>query len=300
MTGRRRRAAVTAVAVATLAAAAAALLVPRSTTDEPGRIPPPAETVAPRTELSPRAHAFGDTVTATLEVVVDPSAVDPDEVEIALRFDPYTPLDDVTAEREDRDGLVVLRRVARLQCLELACVAPGRQAVLALPNATVRYPLPTTVVTLQVAWPPLVVASRLRGDASGGPAPLGRALPAATTRIDAELLGWLLAAVSSVLVAAAGALALGALAPAPGGPDPAPGEPVDARDPLEEALVRVERGDGEVAERRLAVDALARAAESSGLEGVAARARRLAWSAAPPDPAAMRELAKAARDGEEP
>lgn len=285
------------VALGVLAlAAVAAILAALLAGDPDGAGVIPAEPLTATATIDRPQHVFGDWLTATIDVVADNELVDVDAIVVGTRFSPFARVGPIERTRDDAGRTTHLRYVYPIQCVDRGCAPLEARDELELLPARVQYPAPSGVVTVTAPWPSLVVASRLRQDDVVDPSPQAdlAALPAASTRVDPTVLGWLLGGAACVLVLASGIwlawrLRVGSAA-APALED----EVADGRDELERALGLVERADGTAEQRRLALHALSGAVDDASL---AADARRLAWSAAPPDIDRMRDLASSVRKG---
>ena len=119
------------------------------------------ELVSTATSFEPRAHLFGEPVTASLEVVFDATRIEPDSVKATPRFDPYT-ITSRTESRESFDGITRVRTEFVLACLTRACLAP-KSGFLEVPRTRVEYKptaLPDPLIA-SVDWPPVRTASRI-------------------------------------------------------------------------------------------------------------------------------------------
>jgi hypothetical protein len=267
--------------LALLVAAAAALAVPAAQAGAPP--------IAAQTSFSPLVHLFGDTVTARLDVSVDPKRVDPSSVRVAAAFAPYTAGHGSVARLAGSENVVLIRFSYPLRCFTAACTPRAKERTFTLRPATVHWRVRGGVEqSAPVEWPPLTVASRLSPRDLALPELLaGVAPPAPSYSLPPGLLG-------TVLMAGGGAAAVGGAA----GlvlllrPRRRP----QASPALAEALDLVERAAaGEVVERRRALYALALALEEARLEPEATAARKIAWASAPPDPDGMKQLALVVR-----
>ena len=241
-------------------------------------------------------HVFGDRLTATIDVVVDNELVDLDAIVVSTRFSPFARVGPIERTRDDAGRTTHLRYVYPIQCVDRGCAPLEAREELELLAARVQYPAPNGVVTVTVPWPGLVVASRLGRDDVVDPSPQAdlAALPAASARVDPTVLGWLLGGAACALVLAAGVWLARRLRPGLAAASATEDVVEDGQGELERALGLVERADGTVEQRRLALHALSGAVDDASL---AADARRLAWSAAPPDIDRMRDLAASVRKG---
>jgi hypothetical protein len=259
----------------------------------------PPRTVTTNATLTPSTHLFAEPVVARLDVVVDGDTVDPDDVVVETDFEPY----EVLRQRrtvEDFGRLTRFRYEFGLRCLLIACIPEvlqsaageaetgrGERTTIRLPAATISYDDPEQgEQSLSARWPPLESVSRIT--ASEVPS-FGfvfktsvTPLAAPTYRVSPTVL-----AVSLLL----GALALLALPAwlvvgwARSRRPPPSVEEVELT-PLERALALVEwaneRRNG--TERREALEVLAVELEAVEDDGLAGRARGLAWSPASPSP----------------
>jgi hypothetical protein len=252
--------------------------------------------------VTPRAHFVADRVEATLDLTVNPALTDPASVEVRAGFRPYTRVAPVEVERVDAADAVLLRYRYALQCIDRACIERVAGATFAFAPAIVQYSSATVGQgTISIEFPEMTVASRLAaGDLAARSFRAGvEAPPELVYAVSPGLMGWLLAGAAAAIVLALGAGAFVLLRRRRSRAVPAEA-PAAELAPLPRALARVDAaaGAGE-AERRAALDELARALEDGGDPGLAPTARRLAWSRAAPDEDEVRELAAAARNGSE-
>lgn len=258
------------------------------------RVPLPARPIAVSASLSSRTLGFGDPLTARLDVLADPAAVEVGSIRVTPRFAPYRVV--TTSVTARRGAGVLLAYRFSLQCLEPACIPQAGQ---------VEKTFLTTAVSFQtaggrpgikpVSWPSFRLSSRV-GDADRA-APAQRlryvaAVPPPSYGIDPGTLRALLTALAAVLVLAAATL--GWLALGRRGPVARAGPPLS---PLERALaaVRASTANGHVAARRKALGWLGRELGAVERADLARGAARLAWSADEPTP----ESAGAFADGVE-
>ncbi len=255
--------------------------------------------------LSPSTHLFADPIRARFDVVLDPAHIDPDRVDVRLRFAPYEPVGPVRRTRRAVGKLVHLRSEATLRCLHIGCIAPRAETTLGaqeegraerhaitLPPIEILYEEDDgrTPVLLTKHFPVAEVVSRINTvrlegldpDARPGSEgafvasldPPDRTYRARPALLAALLLGaaFLLALFPAVLVG--GALRARWRAAHPQRP----------LSPLERALVLVEwtarRDDAE--DRRKALEALAVVLEEGGAGGLAGTTRSLAWAESSP------------------
>jgi hypothetical protein len=239
-----------------------------------------------RTSLEPRVHLFGDPVTAHVDLLFDQSRVEPNSIVVDAVFRPYERIGRERRENSDVGDTVRMRISYALQCLARAC-APGA------PRREIRFP-PVRVLYLLAdvrsrandiaEWPPVDVASRL------GPFDIQEASWRADTEPPpvtyAVSPGWLAAGLggASLALLLAAALLAWRLLERRRDAD-AEAVPLQARPPLERALehVRLAAANGDVPDRRRALERLARELDRVQADGLALRARRLAWSAGRPE-----------------
>jgi hypothetical protein len=236
------------------------------------------------TSFTPRVHAFADTVTATVTVSVDPSRIDPATVRVAPSFDPYRAVPQPEQRDRTAGGLVMLGFPFRISCSTDDCLPDAGERTIALAPARVVWrdrdgaPRGATV-----AWPPLLVASRLtKSDLASPSFPTELAPPPPRYALPPGLLG-------------DGLLALGALLGAGGVGTVAVLAHRRRRtvpvEPLQRALELVETAArGDVVDRRRALYQLALVLEDARLEPESWAARKLAWAPAMPDPEGMQLL----------
>lgn len=274
------------------------------------------------TAVSPETHLFADPVIARVDVVVDPSQLDPDRIRVALGFEPYETIGETLVTRRDVGALVQLRFAATLRCLDIRCLGPRFASVLGAQEAgraerhrfqfrpaEVRYGGVDgrEETLLRRRFPTVEVVSRLntaRLDAADEPitspgSPRSAYMaslepPPPTYRLSPTLLAALALTGAFLLFLFPGALVVRVLyrrwraARRP-----------RSLSPLERALLLVDwtgrRQDG-AEERRKALEALADALERAGAPSLAERARELAWAAEAPGRERARDVAAEARE----
>ena len=269
------------VAGATVVALVAALTVLMGRDDSGGEAPTlRGELVSTATSFKPRAHLFGEPVTARLDVVFDSALVEPDSVKATPRFDPYT-IASHSESRESFGGITRVRSEYVLTCLTSKCLAPT-SGFLEVPRTRVEY-TPRALrnpLIASVDWPAVRTASRigvkelegleLLADVRDVPAVSYRVAPSTVTSVGyglAVLLGL------AGLVLLSRALALPALA----------GSVLARRrarlSPLQRALNLVKRSTerGERADSRRALERLAVELRQTEETDLARTATRLAW-----------------------
>jgi hypothetical protein len=278
-----------------LAAAAAALVVivvagGRSGSDTEA---PPAESVPVATdaELTPRIALFGDTLTATVDVVVDRTVVDPGRVAVAWSHAPWAQVGAPQHARRDSGTATHLRTTFVLRCLTSQCVPARETEEVEFDPARVTYAAPvgagSSRLTVDVPWPTLVVHTRIGasdGDQRDALAAPWRAdtvsLPVVSYRASPGLVLASLLAAGVLFLAAAALLAYRALPERVPPPEPEP-PPRPVVSPLEQALAVLETpaGTNGAQDRRRALELVAEEVERWGDDdGLAHAARTLAWS----------------------
>ena len=236
----------------------------------------PQEPLVATSSLSSRALAFGDPVTARLDLLVDPRAVDPASLHVTPRFSPYRIVS--TSRTIRRGGAVLLSYRYALECLLPACV-PARAGERQFLPALVSFrPRSGGRSARAVDWPSYQISSRITDADRRDPAGRLRvdpALPPPSYRIAPATLRTLLTALSAALALAAAAL--GTLALRSRARRPAPAE--HALSSLERALRRVRESiSARSSERRKALGGLGRELRAVDRSDLAHDAHRLAWS----------------------
>lgn len=259
--------------------------------------------VRARTAVSDRIVAFGDTITARVDVALDVRQVDPDAVRVRATFGAWRRVGPARFTREDAGSSTALRATYVLRCAKQACVPERDVLPFDFPPARVEFTNRAGGRGLiRADWPLVTLHSRLgssdlanaspwRLDVSSPPEPSYRASP--------SLLLALLLGAALLLLAGGGALAYAGWPRRVVEPEPEPEpEPELMLTPLEQALELLEdaaRANGAGAERRsleLVAEVLAERGEEDGL---AASARALAWSPTAPRPEDTKQLAARVR-----
>ena len=247
----------------------------------------PKEPLSASAALAPRTFAFGDRLSARLDVLVDPRRVDPTSVRVRPRFGLFKVL---AADLRTREaGGVLLSYRYTLECLVPGCL-PGRTlAERRFLPTFVSYRTAARPRRLSVEWPTYTVVTHLSTPDIGDPTTHLRAdtqLPPIGYRLSPRTLQVLLAGLAAVLVLAAAGLVAVALPRRRAASGP-------RLPPLAQALalVRASTANGYPAERRRALGGLARELRVEGRRDLAGAAVRLAWSAEPPTAEAAAELA---------
>ena len=287
-----------AAVVVALVVLLAAVVLTRGGDDAPSAQRDPITAAA---RLSPRVVLFGDTLTATVDVVVDRTAIDPDGVEVRWSDDAWKPVGTPERTRRDTGSTGYIRTTYVLRCLAQPCVPVRETEDVQFDAARVSYVAPvgggTRRLTVDAVWPPLVVHSRLAGpdenrrDALASPWRADMvSLPAVSYRASPGLVLALLLLAGVLLVAAAAVILYRLLPEREPPPEPEP-EPVASA--LEQALALLEapttaNGDQD---RRRALELVAEEVERWGDDDLALSARTLAWSESTPEGDEARALA---------
>jgi hypothetical protein len=302
------------LALAALTAAGVVLVTWARGDDTPAQ---PTREASPEIEtqasMRPRPVLFGDTVRASVDVVLDSERIDPESVRVAADFTPW----EVVGRPEQRVASAGKRAYVRttfvLRCLTGACVPSGNFSVYEFDPGRVSFARRSSRLadesSIAVPLPSVRVYSRLteaapvEGPRSSAPWQADLlSLPRPSFRMAPGVLITVL--VLAALVAALGAVALAyaawpraALAPPPE-PEPEP-PPEPALSPLEQALVLLEKAvrvNGAADQRRaleLVAEELER--EAWGDPTLAHSARTLAWSEGVPPVDQTAELAARVR-----
>jgi hypothetical protein len=293
-----------ALALGAVVAALAVVLVAglRSGADDDA---PPAQRapIAAAATLSPRIALFGDTLTATVDVVVDRTVIDPDAVEVRWSHAAWKPVGTPERTRRDSGSTAFLRTTYVLRCLAQPCVPVRETEEVQFDAARISYAAPvgegSRRLTVDAEWPPLIVHSRLAGPdenrrdvlASPWRADL-LSLPAVSYRVSPWLLLGLLVVAGTLFVAAAAVILYRLLPEREPPPEPEP-EPEPVPTPLEQALALLEApaaaNGGQ--DRRRALELVAEEVERWGDDDLALSARTLAWSEDSPEGDETRALA---------
>lgn len=253
--------------------------------------------------LSPGIVLFGDTLTATVDVVLDRTVLDPDTVEVSWSHAPWRAVDPPTRARRDSGRATHLRTTFVLRCLTALCVPARDTEQVELEPAEVSYEAEVgegpRQLTLDVPWPALVVHPRVgdslppgQRDALSAPWRADLAsLPAVSYRVSPWLVLGVLISLGVLFLAASALIVYRALPEREPPPEPEP-EPEPVASPLEQALALLESPatNGSHARRR-ALELVAEEVERFGEDDLALRARTLAWSEDTPEGHETRALA---------
>jgi hypothetical protein len=234
-------------------------------------------------------------VTATLDVVVDKTVVDPDAVEVKADFGNWKPVSAPRASREDSGDTAYLRTTYALRCLTRLCVPARDTEEIEFEPAEVSYGAlvggGSRRLTVDAEWPMLVVHTRAGTDTDDRRDVLAApwradllTLPLSSYRISPGLLLALLLLGGVGLFALAGVLVYRAIPDRKPPPEPEP-EPIPVATLLEQALAFLEAPASKngAPERRRALELVADEVESWGDTTLATTARSLAWSEHAPE-----------------
>lgn len=265
-------------------------------TDEGNSAAEPRSAVSVTADVTPNVVAFGTPLVATADVVVDTRIVRPESISMQADFTPYELAGKPTVERHVTGSSAHVRFRYPLRCLREGCEPAAARGVAEFQSGLVRYRFRDSPGAGRdfVDWPAVVVASRVAAD--DVEAIRWRAseteLPAVTTRFGPKGLATVLLVAALALVGAA--VWLGRrLWHVPAVSEDLEQRPI--RPPLERALelARAELGNGVgPAERRRALERVARELDVLGHEALADDARALAWS---PQPSTGEEVESFAR-----
>jgi flagellar basal body-associated protein FliL len=257
--------------------------------------------------LSPRIALFGDTLTATVDVVVDRKVLDPEGVEVTWSDAAWKPVGTPERTRRDSRATAYVRTTYVLRCLAQPCVPVRETEEVQFGAARVSYVAPvgegTRRLTVEAEWPPLVVHSRLAGPEENRRDLLASpwradtvSLPAVSYRVSPWLVLVLLVVAGVLFVAAAAVILYRLLPEREPPPEPEP-EPEPVATPLEQALALLEAPTAAngAQDRRRALELVAEEVERWGDDDLALAARTLAWSEDSPEGDETRALASRLR-----
>lgn len=306
----RRRAVVLVLIAGVVGALVAAFLVWERADGKVGRLPEPLVAIDAKATITPRVALFGDTVFARVDVVLDPSRIDPDSVRIAVDFAPFDVVGRPERRRQESRAGVFMRTTFTLRCLTGTCVPSQRSATYDLEPVRIAFAAAdeqrVDVAPLTAALPTVHVFSRfsaLSSRSDGGATPWQAdllSLPPVSYRVGPGSLTALLLLGAALLACAGVVLAVSAWPRRKPASAPEPElEPEPALSPLEQALALLERSirvDGAAAQRR-ALELVAEELELSewGDRQLAGTARALAWSEDVPPVAETSRLAARVR-----
>jgi hypothetical protein len=288
--------------------AVAALLIVWDRGGSAGEAEATREPIAATGTLEPRVVLFGDTLQARVDVVVDRTVIDPEQVSVTWRTAPWKQIAKPEQSETIAGATAYLRTTYVLRCLAVVC-APARETEkVDLNDASVAYEAPVGEgarrLTVDVEWPTLTVHTRVgelepgQRDALSAP---WRAdvvsLPAVSYRVPPLLALVLLVALAAALVGVAGYVTYRAWPRREPAPEPPP-PPPPVVSPLEQALALLESPTTNGAEsRRRALELVADEIERWGDASLADDVRALAWSEHAPESDATKAVAARLRAG---
>ena len=82
----------------------------------------PSKTAVVRGEIVPSVHLFGEPVVAHVDVVVNRTKADPENVRLKTNFEPYEEVGERRTTREDIGEFTHLRYTTTLRCLGIDCI----------------------------------------------------------------------------------------------------------------------------------------------------------------------------------
>jgi hypothetical protein len=275
------------VAVAILAA----VLVPTMLTGG-SSVAVPAAPVEGSTQMSRSATLFGDSVRASVQVIVDRERVDPSRIGFNAHFDPFVGLGAPSVVRHDTGRLTRLVYTANLICLTNLCLSKDNPEPVHIqfPPAQVFYTSKSGArKTIRLPWQATTIGPRTTVNDLNGADPFEQPSWRATTdplpvsySTSPHTLRLVLFIASGILFALAlfalirfvltGKLRLRVLSP------------------LERAVVLVERATPESPEKRKALELLSHELSRSGEPELALVAKQLAWAEPTPLPTLTQPL----------
>jgi hypothetical protein len=252
----------------------------------------PAQAVEGSTQMSRSATLFGDSVRASVQVIVDRKRVDPSQIGFNAHFEPFVNLGAPNVTRHDNGQLTRLVYTANLICLTNLCLSKDKPAPLHVqfPPVQVFYtPKSGGRHTLRLFWQGTTIGPRTSVNDLNGADPFEQPSWRATTdplpvsyTHSPHTLRLILFIASGVLFAFAlfalirfvlkGKLRLRVLSP------------------LERAVVLVERAPPESPEKRKALELLSHELSRSGEPELALVAKQLAWAEPTPLPTLTQPL----------
>lgn len=291
---------------AILAAALVAIFVLDRGGAEGSTPTPPQDGLAATAELEPRIVLFGDTIAATVDVVVDRDAVDPGTVRVAWGPAPWKLVRPPERTVETDAGTAHVRTTYLLRCLTRECAPVRPTEEITFAPARVTYPGADASgpERVEAAWPTLLVHTRLGGLDSGRRDQLAApwtadlvSLPAVSYRVRPGLAIGVLVALAALVFGIAALVTYRAWPRREPEPEPEPPPPPVAS-ALEQALALLESpvAVNGTESRRRALELVADEVERVGDLDLALAARALAWSPDAPEAPATRALATRLRD----
>jgi hypothetical protein len=306
-------------AVAAVVAIALLVAVARSGSGS-GSASAPRETFSSsvRTDIQPRTHGFGETLTAVLEATFPTRAYQPGSLRARGSFDPYVVVGEPRLVTRQVGDLTVARYTIRIRCLAQECLPGGETKGFefgtpddrgeARPGVSLTWRVPPPEGRrfadrrlderrAFTRWPTVTVVrgvgdddldeTRWRSALVALPEPTRSASPA---RLERALLGG-----ATLLVVVATLFAATWWRDRERAVRPADVEDVAPPTSLEQALRLAETVDGDGSERRVALETLAVELRSVGEHGLAGETERLAWDVEPPRSDAIAALTASVR-----
>lgn len=277
---------------AAVAAAALAVVLVLALRGGGGGVAAPDAPVSAATQLSRSGTVFADPLRATVQVIVDRTRVDPEQIGFTTDFRPFVRVHAPQVTRHDTRRLTRLVYSVDLICLTNTCLSKDKPAAIAVqfPPARVFFAADTGRRTvLRVPWAATTIGPRTaeadlhNGDpftqpgwrASTEPMAVSYATSPHTLRIVLFIVSGLLLAFA--LFALARFVATGKLR-------------FRILSPLERAVVLVERTPAETPEKRKALELLSHELSRSGEPELAVLAKELAWAEPTPLPTLTQPL----------
>jgi len=277
------------VVAAVVAAVVVALVPGRS-----ARVSPPHDGIGARATVESQSVLFGDTVTGTIDVLVDTRVVDPGSIKPRAAFAKFIPVAKPQTTETETGPVRRIRYRYAFSCLQLSCLPPdpvrqGRDLVQIRPVQLAYRRVDGGTGTLLVGFPLMEHVSRMTPVDMAQLSPIDQppfhatlAPRPATYSISPTLLTWLLSVGGALLLALGAILALRFVprtAPVVPEPEPPPA-PVRELTALERALLLLDRARerGGVPEQRKALEHLAGVLRGEGERELAGSATALAWA----------------------
>ncbi len=262
-------------------------------------VEPPADLVIAEPSITPTHALFGDPVVAEIAITVDNRRVDPNSVLVGPRFAPFDRIGNPEITMVEAGETTILTYRFLLQCISRGCLPGGDSREIELPAVELEWLLvdPPNQGRTTFRWPTVVVASRVDPALRESGLPQISSLqapPVSYERSPSTLRGLMLAGAAVLICLVGGGVAWFLLRRRRSA------QAVEAAATpftLDDALAGVEdaAASGDVRTRRTALGRLAERPEVGALDGVASRARALAWSRDEPPTEAMRALAEEIR-----
>jgi hypothetical protein len=257
-----------------------------------GGVAVPREPVEGGTQLSRTGTLFADPMRASVQVIVDRTRVDPDQVGFTAHFEPFVRVGNATVSRHDTSRLTRLVYSVDLICLTNICLSKDKPE-------PVRVQFPPVVVfyspksggrkELRLAWTATTIGPRTTEADLNGSDPFLQPSWKATTDPLAVSYGTSPHTLRTILFVASGllfVLALFALVRFV-----TTGKlRFRILSPLERAVVLVERAPGDTPEKRKALELLSHELAHSGEPELALAAKQLAWAEPTPLPTLTQPL----------